>query len=314
MSCFPGCLRRSAIFNLAALALVIGLSGIVAGKEDDSSEITAVLATVHNGYGRSKQTDGTFKPETFAFGEGGFTGTPIKDKSVDEQSFRKIAEVIAPSLTRLGYVSSHEPGKTNLLIMVYWGTTGTDQSASGGYNIGAASIPPPPPPPQVISTGRGGVIVVQTPPPPRPPSSNPDQAAYDAASSAQNRKRDQENSRNAQLLGYDEELARSSLQEQSRHHLDLVDEVEDTRYFVILRAYDFQTIWKEKKQKLLWEVRYSIRAHGHLFDEALASMTNMASRYFGQESKGLVRKPVPVGRVDLGDTIFKGVSDPVEKK
>ncbi len=295
-------MTRTLFPRLVCLVLATGLS--LVGKEDDSSEITAVLSTVHNGYVRTKQADNTFKPETFAFGEGGFTGTPVKDKSVDEQSFRKIAEAIAPSLTRLSYVSSHEPAKTDLLIMVYWGTTGTDQNASGGYNIGAAPIPPPPPPPQVISNGRGGVIVVQTPPPAQPPLSNPDQAAYDAASSAQNRKRDQDNNRNAQLLGYDEELAKYSLQTQSRHHLDLIDEVEDTRYFVILRAYDFQAVWKEKKQKLLWEVRYSIRARDHLFDEALVSMTHMASRYFGQNSKGLVRKEVPVGRVNLADPIF----------
>ena len=45
-------------------------------------------------------------------------------------------------------------------------------------------------------------------------------------------------------------------------------------------------------------------------------MTEMACRYFGQASKGLVRKEVPVGEVRLGDTIYQGESKPTpaEKK
>lgn len=43
-------------------------------------------------------------------------------------------------------------------------------------------------------------------------------------------------------------------------------------------------------------------------------MTDMASRYFGQDSKGLMRREVPVGRVKLGETIFKGAAEPEEKK
>ncbi len=307
-------MTRTAFPCLLSLILAAMLAARASGKEDDSTEITAVLATVHNGYERTKQADGTLKPETYAFGEGGFTGTPVKDKSVDQLPFLKVAQAIAPQLGRQSYVPSHDPAQTNLLILVYWGTTGTDQNASGGYNIGAAPIPAPPPPPPVISGGRGGVIVIATPPPPRPPPSNPDQDAYDAAASAQNRKRDWDNSRNAQMLGYDEVLAQASTRPESRHYLDLVDEVEDTRYFVILRAYDFHLMWKDKKQKLLWEIRYSIRAHDHLFEEALVSMTNMASRYFGQPSKGLVRKEVPVGRVNLADPVYKEYIEPAEKK
>ena len=39
---------------------------------------------------------------------------------------------------------------------------------------------------------------------------------------------------------------------------DLVSEIEVDRYFVVLLAYDFQVLWKEKKHKLLWETRFSI--------------------------------------------------------
>ena len=82
----------------------------------------------------------------------------------------------------------------------------------------------------------------------------------------------------------------------------------------MLRAYDFQLMWKEKQRKAQWEVRYSIRARDHLFGDALVAMTDMASRHFGQDSKGLVRREVPVGRVELGETIFKAEPTPPEEK
>ena len=72
---------------------------------------------------------------------------------------------------------------------------------------------------------------------------------------------------------------------------DLSEEIEENRYFVVLMAYDFQLMWKEKKHKLLWETRYSIRQRGNNFDQQLAAMTQSASNYFGLESHGLIRKP-----------------------
>jgi hypothetical protein len=293
------------------LLLLVVAAGPVWAREDNS-EITAVSATVHNGYERTKEADGSFKLETYTFGEGGFSGTPTKDKSVDEQSFRKIAGMIAPGLARQGYVASFEPEKTQLLVLVYWGTTGTEQSPAGGYDPGPGAITPPPPPPLTVSAGPGGASVSASPPP--VPTLNTQQGAYDAMTSARNRSRDRDNFRNAQILGYDELLAQSANRPDSRSYLDLLDEIEDTRYFVVLRAYDFQLMWKEKKSKLLWEVHYSLRARDHLFDESLTAMTDMASRYFGQPTKGLVRKEVPLGRVRMAEPVFEEYTGKAEKK
>ncbi len=304
--------RTWLVFKPASLVLFAALVA-AAHAAEDNTEVTAVSATVHNGYERTKEADGSYKVESYSFGEGGFSGTPTEDKSIDGQSFRKIAGMIAPALAHQGYVSSFDADKTQLLILVYWGTTGTDQRAADGYDPGPGAITPPPPPPVTVSAGRGGAVV-STPPPPVPTLGT--QGAYDAMVSARNRTRDRDNARNAQILGFDEALAQSSNRPDSRRYLDLVDEVEDARYFVVLRAYDFQLMWKEKKSKLLWEVHYSLRSHHHLFDESLGAMTDMASHYFGQDTKGIVRKDVPLGRVRLGETIFKGEAEtkPAEKK
>ena len=82
---------------------------------------------------------------------------------------------------------------------------------------------------------------------------------------------------------------------------DLIDELEENRYFVVLMAYDFQLQWKQKKHKLLWETRFSIQEHRNDFKLALPTMAQEASRYFGQDSHGLVRRPLPEGHVTLGE-------------
>jgi hypothetical protein len=81
---------------------------------------------------------------------------------------------------------------------------------------------------------------------------------------------------------------------------ELVDELEDNRYFVVLMAYDFRLLWKEKKHKLLWETRFSIRQRHNDFDQQLAAMAADASRYFGQDTQGVIRTPLREGKVTLG--------------
>ncbi len=285
----------------------------LAAREAGEAEITTVSATIYNGYARTKLPDGTFQPERYVFGEGGLTGATDKDTSVDELPFLRIARTIAPGLARQNYVSSLEPEKTDLLIMVYWGATGTDDRATNGYALRAAPIAPPRPPPKIIVVGSRKVYIPNTEPQAGPQNS-PDQSAYDAVAGVENRQRDRENFKTAQLLGYEEDLVRSSSQPAGRSYLDLVDELEDPRYFVVLKAYDFRLMWKEKKPKLLWEVRYSVRARGHLFNQSLGAMTGMADRYFGQASHGLVRKEVSMGDVKLSETNFREYLAPAEKK
>jgi len=122
-----------------------------------------------------------------------------------------------------------------------------------------------------------------------------------------NHMRDLNDMRTACVLGYDEALAEARDFEftalRSRKY-DLIDEIEDGRYFVVLMAYDFQLLWKEKKHKLLWETRFSIREHRNDFGKQLAAMAQTASRYFGQDSHGLIRKQEREGHVEIGETKF----------
>jgi hypothetical protein len=66
-------------------------------------------------------------------------------------------------------------------------------------------------------------------------------------------------------------------------------------------AYDYQALWTQRKHSLLWVTRFSVRARGADFEKLLPSMVTYASQYFGQDSHGLLRRPLPEGRVDIGE-------------
>jgi hypothetical protein len=136
--------------------------------------------------------------------------------------------------------------------------------------------------------------------------------------SVANQQRDLTNFKNASMLGYDADgLIGADYGRYIKHtalggtYNDEVAEIEENRYFVVLMAYDFQLLWKQKKHKLLWETRFSIREVNHQFDRDLPSMAHYASQYFGQDTRGLVRKEVPLGHVEIGE--MKALGEVPEK-
>ena len=199
--------------------------------------------------------------------------------------------------------------------MVYWGTTtGTeDTSGSAAYeNLQGSQKSsvraPPPPPPSMGSHGgpsgaAGAAAAIM-------PSQSDSMTGEMATVAALEEQREQADMRNAQLLGYDSELAQSARTEISTFKLrrdDLMAEIEQNRYFVVLMAYDFQALWKQKKHRLLWVTRMSVRERGGDFAKILPSMVTYSSQFFGQDTNGLVRKPLPEGRVEIGEPKSLGV-------
>jgi len=80
-------------------------------------------------------------------------------------------------------------------------------------------------------------------------------------------------------------------------------DLKEYRYFVVLLAYDLQALLQDKKEMLLWETRFSMSEHRNQFDVQLKPMVLAASAYFGRDSLGLRRDPVPEGRVEIGEPI-----------
>jgi hypothetical protein len=87
------------------------------------AEVVVVSSKVFNGYARERQPDGTYKPEFYAFGEGGCWTRPIKDLAMENLKFIDIARTVAGPLAKLNYRPALEPDGTGLLILVFWGST-----------------------------------------------------------------------------------------------------------------------------------------------------------------------------------------------
>jgi len=167
---------------------------------DEVEGVTAVASKVSRDYVRARLPDGSFQPESYAFGEGGKWAGEISDITIDRLKFLDVAHAIAYPLGTQNYLPSRDPNTTKLLIMVYWGTTAVpapsfnsvavDQFQSAANNIS-----------QYVHAGVGGQTVVGSGP--------MADAALSQWSSAmimltmQNRQNDRIDFANAQLLGYD---------------------------------------------------------------------------------------------------------------
>ena len=85
--------------------------------------IEAVSSKVAPDYTRARSSDGSFQPEFYTFGKGGYWGGEFKDDTIDKMDFMDVARTIAPALDSQRYLPARDPSKTKLLVMVYWGTT-----------------------------------------------------------------------------------------------------------------------------------------------------------------------------------------------
>src|SRR4051812_8187600 len=115
--------RLSRIFRIPGPEIWLGTVGsspsLFAEKFRD---VLQVASRVFSGYIRSTLSDGTVKPETYAFGNGGqFDFAMIGGDGVDTLTFEKITRDLAPALARQGYIPATDPASAHLLIVVMWG-------------------------------------------------------------------------------------------------------------------------------------------------------------------------------------------------
>ncbi|HVZ66547.1 MAG TPA: hypothetical protein VG936_18425 [Lacunisphaera sp.] len=280
------------------LRFLIGAS-LGAGGPAVAAEAVAVMAQTLNDYTRVRLADQSFKPERFVFGEGGCWTRGINDPALDRMEFLDVARTVSGPLRRLNYLPALNAGEAELLILVFWGST----QGSHGYD------------PNLTLDHAARALAAYNAVKPREPggAESPEAAAAGAARdsalwelSLANRDRDRLDDRNARILGYGEALDRARFAAHMSFAQDTMAEVADNRYFVVLQAYDFKTVAREKKLKPMWIARVSVSEHGR-YDQALAQMVRHAAHYFGQDSHGLHRDVTRDGKVDLGPLEVVGV-------
>ena len=278
---------------------------------------TAVYARIGNGYNRELRQDGAFKPEYYALSNGGRIYGTASDLTVDRVTYPQVAEIAMRLLAQQNYHYAQSKEQAKLLIVLQWGNTiGFDSTtyglsvneASSAYAALVAMIGPQGP-------GRGFAGSQTTNIDGSPPASG-DPGAAAAFETAMlkllmdNRVRDQLNEKNARVLGYMDDLADSNDIRRwaggGDRYNDLIGDVEESRYYMVISAYDFPELAKNNKKKLLWQTRVSVRTPGNAFDDSVAAMLKSASKYFGQDSGRLIRGEESKGTVELGDLKFLG--------
>jgi hypothetical protein len=299
-------MKFSATLSIALAYVSVGQVPVPSAQ---GADVEAISSRVSSDYIRPRAADGSFVTETYAFGQGGYWGGPLSDRTIDKLKFTEIARDIADPLALQNYLPTKNAKTTRLLVMVYWGTTipslPPEESATL-HNVADAAKQLQIAYARQVHRGLG---------------KGEEHYEWDKlmaalmAEGVQETVRDKVDSLNAMLLGYDSLWDRTfgapwgSAQEFERRNM--LNELEEERYFVVLMAYDFQLMWRQKKHKLLWETRFSINERRNEFDHVLPALALQASRYFGTDSKGLVYDEVPLGRVDIGQVRSLG---PVPEK
>ena len=285
-------------------ALILLSWGLPAVKAADDTVATAVSGRVGHGYTRVKLADGSFKPEFYALANGGRIAGTGSDLTVDRIQYPEVAEIAMRLLARQNYHYARKADEATLMVVLHWGVTLTFNSGNYATSVGNAASAMT----NLKALGGG---------PGTPPTAD---AAVGAAAEAfegemlklamENRARDQINLPNARLLGYLDEINDADgIQRYAGggdRYNDLIADVEEARYYIIVSAYDFELLTKQQQKKLLWQTRVSVRAPGKRFDDSFAAMLKGASKYFGQNSGRLIRSEESKGTVELGDLKFLG--------
>jgi hypothetical protein len=317
---------------------ILALATPAAGWAEEETVATAVYAKVGSGYKRAKAKDGSFKPEYYALSNGGRIYGTVSDITVDRVTYPEVAGIAMKLLARQNYHYAQTKEQAKLLLVLNWGSTLAPNGTHKEMNVAAArtaldtlkemqgmvtrTVPQSYPGEDVAkntAAGFGRGIQFAT---------NEEAAVANAAGSVENqflrsltddRVRDQLNEHNAQVLGYRDDLADANDIRRyaggGDRYNDLITDVEESRYYIIVSAYDFPELLKTQKKKLLWQTRVSVRSPGNSFDSSLAAMLKSASKYFGQDSGRLIRGEETKGTVELGELRFLGeVKDPAPAK
>ncbi len=216
--------------------------------------------------------------QTYNFFEGRFFGGSVKDRSLERFTFMDIVKDLAVHLQKQGYHNNPVVGEGDLLIVVHYGATDHEESFMDlmGYT-------------SLEDMGYSDDMDASA------------LAALEAnisLSDAIHSANDQSRVAKSRLLGMEEAYLRST---PSHERETLEHYLSESRYFVILMAYDFPRL-KQGETVLLWSTRYSIRSIGQPFDQAVKDMNLVAADYFGKSIDGLVKTRVTdKSRVKLGE-------------
>jgi hypothetical protein len=283
-----------------ALSCLVGPAFLPTTIAADDTVSTAVFSRVSKEYQRTRLPDGSFKPEYFAIANGGMVPGTSRDKTVEQVNYPNIVQLVLPQLAKQGYHYAKDSKHASLLLVLHWGNTISYNDVNYRLSLepaGQAMARLQ----QLKNAGGAGADLDSA-------SAELEQALMSVQ--MQNLIRNQFVAPNARLLGYIEDINESNdirrFAGGGQRYADLMADVEEPRYYIVISAYDFREATQHNRQKLQWVTRVSVATPGNRFDDSVAAMLKNAAHYFGRDSGRLIRGEETKGTVDLGDLKFLG--------
>ena len=270
--------------------LLLSIVATFAGGLRAASEASiAASATAGSDYVRATDSAGKPRPETYIFAEGQFFDGATVDRGLERTKFSDITKTLAASLAKQNYFPAADMPSAQLLIMVHWGTTLVYEDPMKDINLARAQ--------EALTAFNAAQEAGGT----------ADPTALNQATSALKMAEQSVQSavnRNAVLLGYARSLEKERREMMTTTaEITMSNELNEERYFVILFAYDNQARMKERKSKVLWITRLSVRSPGNNFVQALPAMAKVGAEVFGRQVDDLVRVKASLqrGSVTIGE-------------
>ncbi|MCZ6674942.1 MAG: hypothetical protein O7C75_18585 [Verrucomicrobia bacterium] len=273
----------------ASLAIAATLTLLSSGLT--AANRIVIKAEASDEFTRARALDENKKIQTYQFIEGRYFKGNNNDPGMKEITFRDIVEDMATHLRQQEFYPHPIPGNGDLLIVVHYGVT--DYEETYEELMGYTSLEDMGYTDAVSGAGGGGTALD-----PSTINAISNFAFSMNSADAISRSNEQSDYFKAQLLGMEEAYSRNV---SPSDEYELKSMLVEERYFVILMAYDFPLL-KQGELKLLWSTRYSIRAVGQSFTQAIQDMNLVAGDFFGKNLKGLNKKRVTDrSRVEIGD-------------
>ena len=272
---------------LAFLTITLALS-----VPSRAASLVVVKSKAHEDFSIAREQDPSKEVLTYAFMKGRFHPGTRNDPAMNNMSFSELVLEIATHLQKQNFLPVPDPHKADLLIVVHYGATSVQDSfeelqgitSLEDYGFGDGAV-------ASGSLGGGSVDVSAL--------NAIQDMQFDINKNLTIRQRNQ-GSMNymAHLIGMEEAFVGEIGPSEERYLMNLLNE---ERYFIVLMAYDIPKL-REGEIHLYWTTRYSIRATGQAFGDALKDMNLVAGNYFGKNMGELVKKRVTdKSRVELGE-------------
>lgn len=252
--------------------------------------------------------------QTYHLIKGKFHGGTTRDRGLETLGFEDLFESLAETLKKRNMYPEVDRNLGDLLIMVSWGRTSLDpdwgelQGISGASDMmSAEALDEASSGGNLVPAGGGqNAIMVQS----APTSTGASAGGGQSLGTGNNSQR----SKNMALLGLQGKL-RSRGPFGYTPDEELWDALEEERYFVILNAFDYQHLLKEKELKQVWRVRYNTRAVGVGFETAFESMNEAIAGVIGlQMDKIATVKGDTSGKISMGEVEMIDMSESEKKE